>query len=231
MTRLSGIRAISFDVDGTLWDFDGTTQRSLESTLLELRRIDQQAATSLNVKVLVELRDRAHDEVRGVVTDLNEVRRESFKRALKETGRPDDALGSHLFDVYKRHQTAGKVPFVDVRPALEQLAQRYALGLVSNGNSYARDFGLEDLIGFEVFGQDHGGIEKPDPRMFQIALGEAGCAAAELVHVGDSLETDVEGARSAGARGVWLNRNGAAADRGVTPEYEISTLRELLDIL
>ena len=97
--------------------------------------------------------------------------------------------------------------------------------------AYAEHFGLEGLIGFAVYAQDHGGVQKPDPALFHIALNEAGCSARELVHVGDSLEIDVAGARNAGVKSVWLNRNGSGARPDITPDAEIASLRELGQIL
>ena len=231
MTRLSGIRAISFDVDGTLWDFDGTARFALSQVLAELARHDAEAARILDVTTFMEIRDRVHEELRGKITDLNEIRRESFKRVLRDIDRADDSLATRLTDVYFKHRTAGRVLFDDVAPAVEELGRAYTLGLVSNGNSYAEDFGLERWMSFQIFAQDHGGIEKPDIRLFQIALGEAGCAADELVHVGDSLENDVEGAAAAGIKSVWLNRNGDPREREIKPDAEIGSLRELSDVL
>ena len=231
MTRLTGIKAVSFDVDGTLWDFEGTARFALGQVLVELARHDAGAAQILDVTTFTEVRDRVHEELRGRVTDLNDIRRESFKRVLREIDRPDDSLATRLADVYFKHRTAGRVLFDDVAPAVQELGRKYTLGLLSNGNSYAEDFGLERLMSFQVFAQDHGGIEKPDPRIFQIALTEAGCLAGELLHVGDSVENDVGGARAVGARTVWLNRNGDGAQPGIAPDAVIASLRELTEIL
>jgi len=57
-----------------------------------------------------------------------------------------------------------------------------------------------------VFSQDYG-IEKPDPRLFQIAVEKAGCSIQQLLHVGDSLTNDITGSMAAGIKSVWLNRN------------------------
>ena len=231
MSRLRGIKAIAFDMDGTLWDFDAAMRRALGKTLLELQRFEPEAAATLDVDRVVAIRERVENKLRGVVSDLNEIRLGSFKQVLREIGRPDDALASRLCDVYLTHQSAGKKLFDDVLPTLDALKHRYTLGLVSNGNSYAEHFGLEGLIGFAVYAQDHGGVQKPDPALFHIALNEAGCSARELVHVGDSLEIDVAGARNAGVKSVWLNRNGSGARPDITPDAEIASLRELGQIL
>ena len=231
MTKLRGVKAVSFDVDGTLWDFDTVMRRALGEVLQELERLDPEAAATLDVERVIGIRDRAHEELRGVVTDLNEVRTESFRQVLRDAGRPDDALASRLSEIYFEHRDAGRRLFGDVLPTLESLHAKYALGIISNGNSYPQDFGLEHLISFGVYSQDHGGIEKPDPRIFQIALESAGCSARDIVHVGDSLENDVVGAKSAGIRSVWLNRDGDSAPPDAEPDIEIKSLRGLSEIL
>ena len=87
------------------------------------------------------------------------------------------------------------------------------------------------LISFEVFSQDNLGIEKPDPRIFEVAFRKAGCEPCELLHVGDSLESDVAGAKAAGSKAIWLNRNLDARDGGTEPAFEIRSLLELDRIL
>ena len=229
MIALSGVTAISFDVDDTLWDFKGVMRGALEAALDELSRLDPEAARNLDAERMVTIRNETHDRLRGRVNDLNAVREESMKQALREAGRPDDELGSHLTQVYFHHRDAARAPFPDVRPALQRLASSYRLGLLSNGNTGAAALGIGDLVSFEVFSQDHGGIEKPDPRIFEIAVERAGCPAQQIAHVGDSLENDVVGASDAGFQPVWLNRNGAPGD--ACTEIEITSLEEMVALI
>ena len=231
MTDLTRIKAVSFDVDGTLWDFERVARHALGQVLDELRRHDPVAAGALDVDMLTETRDRVHEELRGRVTDLNEIRRESFRRALHDVGRRDDALAARLTDVYFRQRDAGRAAFPDVRPALEALAPRYTLGIVSNGNTSAGELGMDGLMSFELFSQDHGGVEKPDPQLFRIARAEAGCSPDELLHVGDSLENDVAGAAAVGARSVWLNRDCRELDGSAAPDLQVSSLLDLVGLL
>ena len=230
MDKLTGIKAVTFDVDGTLWDFETVMRRSLGKVLKELGRLDPEAAAMLNIEKLVEVRDRVHDELRGVVVNLNELRVEGFRRALSEAGRPNELLATHLCGLYFEHRDAGRRPFRDVFPTLQALHPRYPLGVLSNGNTYPADLRLNGLFKFTVVSQDHGGIEKPDPRIFEIALGKAGCSPEELVHVGDSLENDIVGAKKAGVKSVWLNRNGHESP-DIRVDREISSLRQLTDVL
>jgi putative hydrolase of the HAD superfamily len=58
----------------------------------------------------------------------------------------------------------------------------------------------------------HAGMEKPDPRLFQLALAELGVGADRVVHVGDTARTDVDGATAAGVRPVHLDPYGLCPD-------------------
>ena len=73
------------------------------------------------------------------------------------------------------------------------------------------------------------GVEKPDPRLFEIALREAGCEPHELLHVGDSPESDVAGALNADVEPVLLDRDGMREGEGAT--VRIRSLAELPSLL
>ena len=229
MTDPSRITTISFDVDGTLWDFEGLSRRALQGTLCELAKVDPEAGGRLDVERLVALRNEVHTRLLGGVTNLDAVREQSMREALREAGRPDDELASYMAQVYFQRRNELRALFPDARPALERLAPDYRLGLLSNGNSRADALGIDDLVSFEVFSQDHGGIEKPDPRIFEIALREAGCEPHELLHVGDSPESDVVGALGVGAQAVLLSRSGSSP--AAVDVTEIRSLAELPSLL
>jgi len=85
------------------------------------------------------------------------------------------------------------------------------IGVISNSNGLARaileDAGLGEHLDFVI---DSGvvGVEKPDPRIFQLALAAAAVPATEAVYVGDLYSVDVLGARAAGIDGVLLDPRG-----------------------
>ena len=104
------------------------------------------------------------------------------------------------------------------------------MGLLSNGNTYPERCGLEGFFQFVVFAQDYG-VQKPDPRLFEIAIEHAGCTKHQLLHVGDSFRNDIIGAKQAGVKSIWLNRQGENKRTGKQPDFEISSLRELTGLL
>ncbi len=228
MEKLTGIQAISFDGDGTLWDFEKVMRHSLRCVLKELERIDPSTALLLDIETMITIRDSVANELKGEVTSLEEIRRKAFEQTLREIGRPDNALASHLNNVYLTHRFEDIELFDDVPPTLTALKEKYTLGLLSNGNSYPERCGLEDIFQFVIFSQDYG-IGKPDPRIFKITAEKAGCAGNELLHVGDSIHDDVRGALNAGISCLWLNRGQKGEDNAIN--REISSLTELLQIL
>jgi putative hydrolase of the HAD superfamily len=102
------------------------------------------------------------------------------------------------------------------------------LAVVSNWDVSLHDVlertGLRPLVDAVVISAELG-VAKPDPAIFRAALDRLGAAADGAVHVGDSLEHDVAGARAAGLEAVLVARNGAAAPSGVRT---VASLAELV---
>jgi HAD superfamily hydrolase (TIGR01509 family) len=89
------------------------------------------------------------------------------------------------------------------------------LVVVSNANGTLRDHfrRLElDRYFVRILDSQEEGFEKPDPRLFEVALTKSGANAASTIHVGDLYEVDVVGARAAGIRGVLLDERGLYDD-------------------
>jgi putative hydrolase of the HAD superfamily len=230
MKKMPEIRAISFDADGTLWDFEKVMRHSLHYVLRELEQIDPHAAAMLDIGRMVQIRNRVANELKGRVTNLEDIRLQAFRQTLQDIGRPNDALAFHLNQVYLKHRFEDIELFDDVLLTLKALRTIYSLGLISNGNSYPERCGLGGMFEFVVFSQDHR-VEKPNPKLFQIGVGKAGCSKQQFLHVGDSLEDDIMGAINANIKCVWVNRNRVKNNFGLKMDYEIASLSELLEIL
>ena len=224
------IRAISFDGDATLWDFEKVMRRSLAITLAELRRrLPGRASRELSVDGMIEIRNTVAAELKGETTDLEEIRFHAFKRTVRSLGCTDDGLAAELNALYLKHRFEDIELYPDVIVTLDMLRSRFTLGLLSNGNGYPERCGLPNRFSFVVFSQDVG-VEKPDPEIFAVGCRRAGCRADQLMHVGDSLTADVAGADAVGAVSVWLNRYGLVNDTGIRPDHVIQSLTQLPDI-
>lgn len=109
----------------------------------------------------------------------------------------------------------------DVVPMLQGL-RGLAVRLVVVSNANGRLHAMFDRVGltpyFDVILDSHlFGVEKPDPRLFHLALAESGATAATTVHVGDFYHIDIVGARAAGLADAVLFDVGALYDDADCP--------------
>ena len=124
--------------------------------------------------------------------------------------------------------------FPDARPALERLARRYRLGLLSNTQSFDLEFLEEEPLPWRarLFSYE-AGLLKPDPALFGRMAELLDLPAAELLMVGDNLKDDVRGAEAAGMQAVLIQRRGAELSHleAAPDRRPLSSLRELEDLL
>lgn len=126
----------------------------------------------------------------------------------------------------------------DAKNVLEKLNPYYRMGIISDTGvtpGKVLRLVLEDahVLGFfkaTIF-SDETGYNKPHKVMFETALKSLGGKPFQAVHIGDLLQTDVAGAKSMGMKIVWLNRDGSGNKGQYIPDFEISKLNALLDVL
>jgi putative hydrolase of the HAD superfamily len=230
MSETRQITTISFDGDATLWDFDKVMRRSLAISLDELhRRVPGRATGELTVDKMIEIRNTVAAELKGNTVNLEEIRFQAFKRTVQSVGCTDIDLAADLNMIYLKHRFEDIELYPDVIVTLDALRPQFSLGLLSNGNGYPERCGLPARFSFVVFSQNVG-VEKPDQGIFAAACKLADCKPSELMHVGDSLESDVAGAKGVGAISVWLNRDGDVNNTSIQPDHEIESLTQLPDI-
>jgi len=143
----------------------------------------------------------------------------SFRRRLAARFLPGLDPAEVTVQAAKRWHYPPEALLPDARPCLETLARTYRLGVIANQQSWIRDAmrrdGVADFIEIWTVSEDVG-IDKPDRRLFDHAIGEAGVDATRTVMCGDRLDYDVRPAKDAGMRTVWVLRGEAPTDP--TPE-------------
>ena len=225
------IRAITLDLDDTLWPVWPTIQRADQALRDWLGprapraaalTADAQAAAQARRAVLLARPELAHD--------LGAIRREAIRHLLREAG-DDPALAEPAFDVFYRERQRVTL-FDDARPALDFLAARYPLIALSNGNADITQVGLAPYFQ-DAISAASAGVAKPDARIFHAAAQAAGVAADAVLHVGDDAELDAAGARRAGMQVAWLNRGGAPwpDEHGQAPHLVLHDLAHLCSLL
>ena len=207
MLDLTRVRAISFDLDDTLWPIWPCIQRA-EKVLHEWLVIHAPMAAALfsNPEALRDIRQHMTQQRPDLKHDLSALRRESIRLALYRAGE-NPLLAEPAFDAFFAERQKVE-PFEDVLPAVEFLASRYPLVSLSNGNADLVRVGLSRHFRAAISAREFG-VPKPDPRIFHAAAGAVGLTPEQVLHVGDDVLLDVLGAHNAGMQSVWVNRSGA----------------------
>ncbi|MBS0375621.1 MAG: HAD-IA family hydrolase [Proteobacteria bacterium] len=222
----SPLRALSFDLDNTLWDTPPVLLRAEAVLRAWLEREAPALAARYDGAALARLRAEVAAAAPARAHDLSYLRTEALRRAALASGYAAP-LAERAFGVFLTARN-DIVPFAEVPGALARLARRLPLYALSNGNACVWRVGLGRHFRAAIDAA-MAGAAKPDPRSFARLLAVAAVPAATLLHVGDDAEADVAGARAAGLQSAWVNRSGepwpAALPRA---DLEVADLGELV---
>src|SRR5690606_36985889 len=116
--------------------------------------------------------------------------------------------------------------FEAVEEVLEELAGRYRLGAVTNGNADIHRLAVGRHFEF-IVQSERLPRGKPHPDPYLEALAVAGCEPGEVIHIGDHVDNDVRAAQRLGIATLWVNRHGLHWPGGEPPAATISHWREL----
>lgn len=223
------VRAITLDLDDTLWPFAPIGARVDQALHEWLAEHSPATAAMYPVALMRELRDRVYRDTPHLRHDMSALRRLVLHEALETSGAPA-ALVEPAFEVF--HAARNQVEcYPDSIQALERIAARVPVAAVSNGNADLARIGLMEHFAFQLGAHEHGAA-KPDPGIFHAACARLGCGHGQVLHVGDHPEMDVAGAARAGLRTCWINRTGARWEHAqVQPDLEFDTLAALADWL
>jgi HAD superfamily hydrolase (TIGR01509 family) len=229
MLDISKIRAITLDLDDTLWPVGPTIERAEKALSVWLTEqaprtarvfADPEARLALRQQVVNSRPDWGHN--------LSALRRESIRLALYQSGE-DTALAQAAFDVFFAERQRVDL-YADARPALAFLASRFPVVALSNGNADVSRVGLSEFFAAGLSAQDFG-VGKPDPRIFHAAAQAAGVSAGQVLHVGDDAALDVLGGLGAGMQTVWVNRGEHVWSHEARPHHTVTDLAQLCALL
>jgi len=229
MLDLKKIRAISLDLDDTLWPIWPTIEKA-EKALHDwlLAHAPGAAALFAGATGLRDLREHVHTHCPDLRADLSAVRLEMIRLALVRAGEVP-SLAQPAFDVFFAQRQCVTL-YDDALPALAFLSARFPLVSLSNGNADIARIGLGDYFRATVSARDFG-VAKPDPRIFVAAASALDLAPEQVLHVGDDATLDTLGALNAGMQAAWLNRGDHPWPHEAQPHATVATLTELCELL
>lgn len=224
------IRLITIDLDDTLWACEPVILRAEQAVFDWLAAHFPRITNRYTVTQMRERRMAMRGEDPRLHYDFSALRRASIAWHAREAGYREEDVVEAALEVFLQARNQVQL-YEDVRPALSALRRRYILGALTNGNADVERIGLSDLFHFSLCPAAVGAA-KPDRAMFVAACEYTDVPMSAAVHVGDSPEQDMDGARAAGMRCVWMNRAGLAwTHSSAAPDAEIGALHELGPVL
>ena len=236
-SRRREVKAIFFDFDNTLYDYNFSSDYSKNKVFSYLLNryphLKQEDILSSYEKII---QDAVEEEVKGTYDAWD--RQKRFSKLLLSLGLNDNGLSKRLVAIFAEARTESSKPYPDAHDVLSKLREKYVLGIITNGPSvYQREeitllklgaYFSHILISEEV------GFRKPTKEIFQTALKKVACRPEEAVMVGDNLKEDIKPARKLGMETVLLDPKNRFTKEGLTlderPNYLIRQFTELLNL-
>jgi putative hydrolase of the HAD superfamily len=226
MLDLSRVRAITLDLDDTLWPVWPTIHRA-EQVLIDWLTAHAPRTAALSADVAHRQAVRAEINARHAdrAHDMSYLRLQSIRALLQQAGDPVH-LAEPAFEAFFAERQR-VVLFDDALPALRFWSQRYPVVALSNGNADVHRVGIGEHFQASVSAQSLG-VAKPDLGIFVAGAAAAGVQVHEVLHIGDDAHADCVGGLAAGMQVAWLNREGHDWTHGDTrPHLEVRDLHAL----
>jgi len=202
----SAITTVLFDAGGTLVHLDYFFLHK------ELRRVGIPVTCRAIRRAEYAARREVDHRALGLSQDSDETRRHPYFSALLAELDVEAATVDQLlrrFETAHRQDNLWRVMMPSTPRILAELRNRgVRLGVVSNADgrivSILRNCGIEQFFDV-IIDSHHVGVEKPDPRIFHVALEQARTRAEQAIFVGDIYSIDVLGAQRAGLRPLLID--------------------------
>ncbi len=196
MTLKTPLRAVLFDLDGTILDRLSSLRVYAYMVVERLPDVFGRVPFAEYMDRLIELDAHGHGDKYKV-----------FRRLESEFGMAPGGW-QRLLDDYETYFPHVSVPFPKAHQTLSTLSDRgFKMGLVTNGpveSQQPKIDGLGIAHYFEailISGVE--GVSKPDPEIFRRAASRLGVAPEETVMVGDNSVADIGGAKAFGMQAIW----------------------------
>lgn len=239
-------KAVFIDWDDTIGDFVGAAKRALQEMYDKYNLSDYFASheefVSLYKPHNIELWDKYGK-------DLVTKEYLSFDRFFyplmhgskvkgkkgKVKGENLCVLAEQLSEDFLNMTTAHFSLLEGAEELVRYLAKKYPLTVVTNGFievQYEKfdKSGLRDCFSHIVLSEEVG-CQKPNPRIYEEALRMNGVSAAETVMIGDSWNSDIQGAINAGIDQIWIRKSKDPLPEGQSATYLVHTLSDVMEIL
>jgi putative hydrolase of the HAD superfamily len=176
----------------------------------------------------------AHAALTQLRRSLESYRFEAWHQALDEHGFPDPALARSIAADFSALRGRKYYAFPEARAVLTRLKPDFDLAILTNGApelqwSKVHGSGLEEFFDSVTVSGDYG-IGKPKKEIFEIVMAKHP-GAKSFVMIGNSLNSDIRGARNAGIPCIWYEQGDEPKDVPVKADAIIRSLSDLPRVL
>jgi YjjG family noncanonical pyrimidine nucleotidase len=228
--RIANKKAVFFDLDHTLWDFEKNSALAFEHILAE-NNIGVDIAkfvalhSPINAKYWKLFRD-------GHITQ-QQLRYGRLKDVFVALDHDiSDALINTLSEQYVATLPTNNHLFEGAVEVLEYLRPKYSLHIITNGFHHVQEGKINNANLAHYFdtitNSDLAGCKKPHPAIFEYALKAANVQKADSIMIGDCIEADVQGALDCGIDAIYFNEHGLEAHPSITQVGHLLELKTLL---
>lgn len=222
---LSPIQVVSFDLDDTLYDNKPVLVAAEQAMLTSLQ---QQLDPALHQPrdYWSKVRWQLGQQQPAIRHDIGRWRLLGAEAGLLQLGLAKQEAVNIAGQAYQAFWQARTDITIapEVYDLLQQLAERYQLIAISNGNACLQRMGLGPLFEFGLQAGPDGRM-KPFPDLYLAAANKLNVTPQQIVHVGDSHRADVMGALSAGCQAAWLDHHQSSVS--VLPHVRLTQLQQL----
>ncbi|MCP5079586.1 MAG: HAD-IA family hydrolase [Psychromonas sp.] len=225
---LKPFKAISFDLDDTLYDNHPIIKKAEEDFLVYLSKTYAELS-EIDARQWGLYKKHLAREFPHLLEDVSLWRIEVLKRIMTIYGIAEYKAIEYApiaFAEFLRLRSDFTVP-AESFILLEKLAKHYPLIAITNGNVDEKQIGLQDKFEF-ILKAGNGFKAKPQADLFIEAAQRLNIEVSDILHIGDHLISDVFGAQNSGAQAVWFNDSKQTLNEArLLPTVEITQLDQL----
>ena len=222
---------ILFDADETLFDFKKSERDAFKNTMLEFN-IDYDE--NHHLRIYHDINAAIWKEFEEGLITQQKLKVERFKRLSDRLNIRFDEI--HFAKSYMNHLANASFLYEDSIDLVESLHKDFRLSIVTNGLKDVQDNRIRKSIIAKYFDDivvsEEVMVSKPDPKIFEHALNNINHTdKSNVLIVGDSLTSDIQGGINFGIDTCWFNPNKIVNKTAIKPTYEISNLMDLKNIV
>lgn len=223
---------IYFDLDDTLLDHKKAEQNGLKDVHNHFEEFNDISLDSL-ISTYHNINKGLWEEYGRGEIDRHILHRRRFEETFIKLGITAalyEEAGKVYMNYYRNHWE-----WIDgAKEAFDKIRARYNVGLITNGFAETqwmkiKKFGFKEMVSQIVISEEIG-VMKPHPKIFDYSTQLIGIDRSEILYVGDSLTSDVEGGKAAGWKVAWYTSS-RVEQKSEVADLTFNNWKELLDFL